>query len=107
MKLSRRVSWFLVAFGVWSWIVWVTFVKNLWADASGLAFHHGDHSHPTAYFWIHLTLAIASTVLGTAIGVLGIRGLRALHRGSPAAESRSGSGSGSTSDPKPGNATVR
>jgi hypothetical protein len=80
MKLSRRVSWFLAAFGVWSWIVWVTFVKNLWKDTSGLAFHHGDHSHPTAYFWIHLTLAVVSTVLGTAIGVLGLRGLRALRR---------------------------
>ena len=78
MKLSRRVSWFLVAFGVWSWIVWTTFVKNLWADASGLAFHHGDHSRPTAYFWIHLTLAITSTILGTAIATLGLRGLRAL-----------------------------
>lgn len=80
MKLSRRVSWFLVAFGVWSWIVWTTFVKNLWKDTSGLAFHHGDHAHPTAYFWIHLALAITSTILGTAIGVLGIRGLRALRR---------------------------
>jgi hypothetical protein len=78
MKLSRRVSWFLVAFGVWSWIVWTTFVKNLWADASGLAFPHGDHSHPAPYFWIHLALAITSTILGTAIAVLGIRGLRAL-----------------------------
>ncbi|WP_435172655.1 SCO4848 family membrane protein [Actinacidiphila sp. bgisy145] len=84
MKLSRRVSWFLVAFGVWSWIVWTTFVKNLWKDTSGLAFHHGDHSHPTAYFWIHLALAITSTVLGTVIGVLGIRSLRTLHR-TPAA----------------------
>jgi hypothetical protein len=80
MKLSRRVSWFLVAFGVWSWIVWTTFVKNLWKDASGLAFVHGDHSHPTAYFWIHLTLAIVSTILGTAIGILGLRGLVALRR---------------------------
>lgn len=80
MKLSRRVSWFLTAFGVWSWIVWVTFVKNLWKDTSGLAFHHGDHAHPTAYFWIHLTLAVVSTILGTAIGVLGLRGLRAARR---------------------------
>lgn len=103
MKLSRRVSWFLVAFGVWSWIVWVTFVKNLWQDASGLAFHHGDHSHPTAYFWIHLALAITSTVLGTAIGVLGLRGLRALHRGTPAA----GSEREPESEPKPDNATAR
>jgi hypothetical protein len=78
MKLSRRVSWFLVAFGVWSWIVWTTFVKNLWKDGSGLAFHHHSHAHPTAYFWIHLTLAVVSFLLGTAIGGLGVRGLRAL-----------------------------
>jgi hypothetical protein len=78
MKLSRRVSWSLVAFGVWSWIVWTTFVKNLWKDTSGLAFHHGDHSSPTAYFWIHLTLAIVSFLLGTGIAVLGVRSLRVL-----------------------------
>lgn len=80
MKLSRRVSWFLVAFGVWSWIVWTTFVKNLWKDTSGLAFHHGDHGSPTAYFWIHLTLAVTSFLLGTAIAALGARSLRTLHR---------------------------
>ncbi|MGD3106789.1 SCO4848 family membrane protein [Streptomyces sp. YGL11-2] len=77
MKLSRPVSWFLLAFGAWSWMVWVTFVKNLIKDASGLAF---DHGNPTAYFWIHLTLAIVSFILGTAIGVIGLRGLRALRQ---------------------------
>lgn len=86
MKLSRRVSWFLVAFGVWSWIVWTTFVKNLWKDSSGLAFHDGSHAHPTAYFWIHLTLAIVSFLLGTAIGALGVRGLLALRHRRDAAE---------------------
>ncbi|CCB76455.1 putative integral membrane protein [Streptantibioticus cattleyicolor NRRL 8057 = DSM 46488] len=78
VRLSRRVSWFLVAFGVWSWCIWITFVKNLWADGSGLAF---DHGHPTAYFWVHLLLAVVSFLLGTAIGVLGLRGLRALRNG--------------------------
>lgn len=81
MKLSRRMSWFLSAFGVWSVVVWTTFVKNLWKDASGLAFRHGDHGQPTAYFWIHLTLAVVSFGLGVAIGVLGVRGLRATRRG--------------------------
>ncbi|WP_333770300.1 SCO4848 family membrane protein [Streptomyces sp. IBSBF 2435] len=85
MKLTRPVSWFLAAFGVWSWIVWVTFVKNLWKDTSGLAFHDGDHSSPTAYFWIHLTLAVVSTVFGTVIGAIGVRGLRALRRDQPPA----------------------
>jgi hypothetical protein len=86
MKLNRPVSWFLVAFGAWSWMIWTTFVKNLWKDASGLAFHHGDHHSPTAYFWIHLTLAITSFLLGTAIGALGVRSLlilRADSRTSP------------------------
>ncbi|GAA3869351.1 hypothetical protein GCM10022207_37870 [Streptomyces lannensis] len=78
MKLSRPVSWFLLAFGVWSWVIWITFVKNLWKDGSGLAFD--DAGNPTAYFWVHLTLAVVSFVLGTVIGALGLRGLRALRR---------------------------
>ncbi|GKQ40913.1 hypothetical protein ALMP_74320 [Streptomyces sp. A012304] len=77
MKLSRPVSWFLLAFGVWSWVIWVTFVKNLIKDSSGLAFDDGD---PTAYFWVHLTLAVVSFVLGTVVGGIGLRGLRALRR---------------------------
>jgi hypothetical protein len=65
MKLSRPVSWFLLAFGVWSWVIWVTF------DGAG---------DPTAYFWVHLTLAVVSFVLGTAVGVIGLRGVRALRQ---------------------------
>lgn len=78
MKLSRPVSWFLLAFGVWSWFIWITFVKNLWKDGSGLAFD--DAGDPTAYFWVHLLLAITSFLLGTAVGVIGFRGVRALRR---------------------------
>ncbi|MEU2115403.1 hypothetical protein ABZ567_07065 [Streptomyces sp. NPDC016459] len=78
MKLSRRVSWFLLAFGVWSWFIWITFVKNLVKDGSGLAFD--DAGDPTAYFWVHLLLAVTSFVLGTVIGVLGLRGVRAARR---------------------------
>jgi hypothetical protein len=84
MKLSHPVSWFLLAFGVWSWIVWTTFVKNLWQDASGLAFTGAEHTHPTAYFWVHLTLAVVSLLLGTAIGLIGLRSLRELRRGAAA-----------------------
>ncbi|MEU1019366.1 MULTISPECIES: hypothetical protein [unclassified Streptomyces] len=79
MKLSRPVSWFLLAFGVWSWVVWTTFVKNLAKDASGLAFDNGS---PTGYFWVHLALAITSFILGTGVGVIGFRGLRAHARAS-------------------------
>jgi hypothetical protein len=76
MLLSRRLSWFLLAFGAWSWVIWITFVKNLAQDGSGLAFD--DAGDPTAYFWVHLMLAVVSFVLGTAIGVIGLRGVRAL-----------------------------
>ncbi|GLF97692.1 SCO4848 family membrane protein [Streptomyces yaizuensis] len=78
MKLSRPVSMFLLAFGVWSWAIWITFIKNLWADGSGLAFDEaGD---PTGYFWVHLLLAVTSLILGTVVGVIGLRGVRALRR---------------------------
>ncbi|MEU2074067.1 hypothetical protein [Streptomyces sp. NPDC013489] len=75
MKLSRRTSWFLLAFGAWSWMIWITFARNLYKDASGLAFD--DAGDPTAYFWVHLALAVTSFILGTAVGVIGVRGVRA------------------------------
>ncbi|MER5731093.1 hypothetical protein ABT084_22670 [Streptomyces sp. NPDC002138] len=91
MRLSRAASWFLLAFGVWSWFIWVSFVRNLWKDGSGLAFDGaGD---PTAYFWVHLTLAVTSFLLGTGVGVIGLLGVRALRRGSRDAGS-DGAGSG-------------
>ena len=78
MKLSRGVSLFLLAFGVWSVIIWTTFVKNLFEDVSGLAFDAaGD---PTAYFWVHLALTVASFGLGVAVGVIGLRGFLADRR---------------------------
>lgn len=76
MKLTRPVSWFLLAFGVWSWVIWITFIKNLFKDGSGLAFD--DAGDPTAYLWVHLTLAVVSFVLGTVVGGIGLRGVRAL-----------------------------
>ncbi|MFE9464669.1 SCO4848 family membrane protein [Streptomyces virginiae] len=80
MKLSRAASWFLLAFGVWTWFIWVSFVRNLWKNGSGLAFDTaGD---PTAYFWVHLALAVSSFLLGTAVGVIGLRGVLELRRGS-------------------------
>ena len=70
--MSRRVAWFLVAFGIWSWIIWITFVKNLWASDNSWS----PDGSPTGFFVVHLILAIVSFVLGTIIGVLGWRGLR-------------------------------
>ncbi|MFJ5118470.1 SCO4848 family membrane protein [Kitasatospora sp. NPDC088548] len=57
-----------------------TFVKNLWKDSGGQAFTNGDHSQPTAFFWIHLLLAVTSFVLGVLVGTVGVRGLRATRR---------------------------
>lgn len=79
--MSRRVALFLVAFGVWSWIIWITFVKNLWASADSWT----PAGSATPFFWVHLVLAIVSFALGTIIGVIGWRGLRA-KRGAKAAE---------------------
>ncbi|WP_405017779.1 hypothetical protein OHV05_12770 [Kitasatospora sp. NBC_00070] len=80
MKLGRRTSWFLTAFGVWSVIIWTTFLKNLWKDSGGQAFVDGDHGRPTAFFWVHLLLAVTSLLLGLAVGGIGVRSLRTLRR---------------------------
>ncbi|MEU3275450.1 hypothetical protein ABZ639_31755 [Saccharomonospora sp. NPDC006951] len=72
MRMSRPVSLFLLAFGIWSWIIWITFVRNLW---NGDNAWNADGS-PTTFFIVHITLAVVSFVLGTIIGVIGLRGLR-------------------------------
>ncbi|MEP6852258.1 MAG: hypothetical protein ABJA87_06320 [bacterium] len=70
MTVSRRVGWFLAAFGVWSWVIWPTFLKNIWADDRSWS------NGPTAFFLVHLVLTVVSLVLGTVIGLLGVRVLR-------------------------------
>jgi hypothetical protein len=77
MRISRRTSLFLLAFGVWSWIIWITFAKNLWASDRSWA----TDGSPTAYFVVHAVLTVVSFVLGTLIGILGWRGVRATGAG--------------------------
>ena len=72
--LSKRVSGFLIAFGVWSLWIWPTFLKNIWKDSR--SFHHG----PTSFFLVHLALVIVSLGLGLSIGWIGVRGWRAARR---------------------------
>jgi len=67
--LSRRVAWFLIAFGVWSWIIWPTFLKNIWKDSRSW------DDGMTGFFAVHLVLVIASLVFGTLIAALGVRAL--------------------------------
>ncbi|WIX79849.1 hypothetical protein QRX50_03345 [Amycolatopsis carbonis] len=72
MRISRGTAVFLLLFGVWSWIIWITFAKNLWASDQSWSV---DGS-PTAYFIVHAVLTVVSFVLGTIIGILGWRALR-------------------------------
>jgi hypothetical protein len=72
MRLSRRASWLLIAFAVWSWIIWVTLIKNINDDPRAW-----NGNSPTGFLMIHVCLAIISLVMGTAIGWLGWKGLRA------------------------------
>lgn len=68
--LSRRTALALVAFGIWSWVIWLTFLTNVWADDRSWS------DGPTAFFLVHLVLVVVSIGFGTAIGLLGVRHLR-------------------------------
>jgi ABC-type proline/glycine betaine transport system permease subunit len=70
MVISKRIAWFFIAFGVWSWVIWPVFLKNIWKDSR--SWHHGM----TGFFAVHLVLTVVSLVLGTMIGILGIRAAR-------------------------------
>lgn len=70
MLLSRRVAAFLVAAGVFQWVVWPTFLHNIWKDPR--SFSDG----PTAFLIVHAVLTVASLALGTALLVLGARAWR-------------------------------
>ncbi|WP_460961354.1 SCO4848 family membrane protein [Parasphingorhabdus pacifica] len=72
MTLSRPVSLFLLAFGVWSWFLWPTFARNIWMSERSW-----EAGSPTSYLIVHLVIAVVSLVLGTIIGYLGWRGYRA------------------------------
>jgi hypothetical protein len=72
MTLSRRWSWFLLSFGVWSWIIWITFIHNIANDPRSFT---GNKPH--AFFIVHLVLTVVSIILGTIIGWLGLKGVRA------------------------------
>lgn len=89
MTLSRPVSWFLVAFAVWSWVIWPTFLKNVAADPRSWQAGGG----PTSFFTVHLVLTVVSLVLGSAIGVIGVRGLLAARKAARSSRSEAASAS--------------
>jgi hypothetical protein len=76
VTLSKKTAWFLIGFGVWSWLIWPVFLNNIWHDSR--SWQHGM----TAFFAVHLVLTVVSLASGTAIGILGIRAARAVGRAS-------------------------
>ena len=72
MVISRRWALFLIAVGVWTWLIWPRFGLAIVRDDR--AFADGT---PTAFFWVHAVLIAASLAIGTVVGVLGIRAWRA------------------------------
>lgn len=80
MKLSRRASWLLIAFALWSWFIWVTLIKNISNDPRSWGPGNGG---PTGFLTVHVVLAVISITFGSAIGWLGWRGLQALRQQAP------------------------
>ena len=74
MKLGRASAWFLTLFGVWSMIIWPTFLKNIWKDPRSWS------DGPTAFFLVHLALTAVSLTAGLIVGAIGWRSVRALKR---------------------------
>jgi len=84
--LTRRASVFLLAFAAWSWIIWPTFLRNIWSDDRSFAPGGG----PTGFLLVHAVLTVASLAFGTTIGVLGYRGLRRAARPASRAANEAG-----------------
>jgi hypothetical protein len=72
--LSRRAAAFLLAAGVFQWVVWPVFLKNIAADPRSTA-----GGSVTGFFVVHAVLTLASLAVGTALLRLGARGLRRTH----------------------------
>lgn len=70
MVLSRRSALFLLLVGIFQWVVWPTFLRNIWADDR--AFDDG----PTDFLVVHAVLTAVQLLLATGLLALGIRGLR-------------------------------
>jgi intracellular septation protein A len=68
--LSRRSALFLLLVGLFQWVVWPTFLRNIWADPR--SFHDG----PTAFLVVHAVLTAVQLLLATGLLVLGWRALR-------------------------------
>lgn len=75
MIVSRRWAAFLIAVGVWTWIIWPRFAVAIHAD------DRSWDNGPTTFWWVHSALIVASLAIGTAVGWLGVKAWRAGRRG--------------------------
>ncbi|RKS69365.1 hypothetical protein CLV35_3543 [Motilibacter peucedani] len=71
MVLSRRASWALLVAGLWNWLIWPRFLKAIWAD------DRSWNNGATKFFVVHAVLISVSLTIGTAVGWVGLRGIRA------------------------------
>lgn len=76
MVLSRRWAVFLTGVGIWTWIIWPRFAVAIWKDSRAWSSGHVGEGDPTGFLWVHAALIAASLAIGSAVGVLGIRGYR-------------------------------
>ena len=64
--MSRRVSILLLAAGAWTLFVWVTRLVNMAGE---------DRS--AGFYVVHSALAVISIGFGVAVGIVGLKALRA------------------------------
>ncbi|TDC68366.1 hypothetical protein E1193_31220 [Micromonospora sp. KC606] len=84
MVLSRGWSIFLIAVAGWTWVIWPRFAVAIWNDPRAWSTGTVGDGAPTGFLWVHALLITASLAIGTTVGVLGVRGWRAVRRGGPA-----------------------
>ncbi|GAA0417625.1 hypothetical protein FHR83_004873 [Actinoplanes campanulatus] len=71
MVINKRWAAFLVAVGVWTWLIWPRFGLAIWKDERSFA-----DGAPTSFLWVHAVLIAASLAIGTGVGVLGVKAWR-------------------------------
>lgn len=79
MVLTRGWSVFLVLVGIFNWAIWPRFAVAIWQDPRAWSGAVGSSS-PTSFLWVHAVLIVSAVLIGTTVGVLGLRGLLALRR---------------------------
>lgn len=77
MQLSRRWAAFLVAVGVWTWVIWPRFGLAIWQDPRAWRGGVVGQGTPTSFLWVHALLIATSLLVGTVVGILGVRAWRA------------------------------